>query len=237
MALALPANNGPTIQPCPSGVHIARCWRVIDLGTQKTDYKGQQKEQHKVMFSFEIPSERKTYVDRDGVEHDQPFNINKTYTLSSYEKATLRQHLESWNGGQFSNEDLAAGAIQPKNFIGKACTVTIVHKVSEKNSNTYAKLEGIGPMMKGVAEPNPENAPVYFELSADSFDQSVFDSLHEEMQKQIRAAPEFFEIFGSGDKQIHSNDPARDPALEGGYSELNPPPPSEDQYSEMSGGR
>lgn len=237
MTLALPANDGPTIQPCPSGVHIARCWRVVDLGTQKTDYMGQQKEQHKIMFSFEIPGERKTYVDKEGVEHDLPFNINKTYTLSSYEKATLRQHLESWNGGQFSNEELASGAIQPKNFIGKTCTVTVVHKVSEKNGNTYAKLEGIGPMMKGMIEPEPENDPVYLELTLEGFDQQVFDSLHEETQKQIRSTPEFFEVFGASNDHSHENDPARDPALEGGYNELNPPPPSDDQYAAMSGGR
>ena len=34
-------DKGGNFERCPSGMHLARCYRIIDLGTQKSEYMGQ----------------------------------------------------------------------------------------------------------------------------------------------------------------------------------------------------
>ena len=43
--------------PVPTGMRLARCYRIIDLGTQESTYMGNVKQLHKVMFQFEVHSE------------------------------------------------------------------------------------------------------------------------------------------------------------------------------------
>jgi hypothetical protein len=38
-------------------MHLARCYRIVDLGTQKTEYQGQVKHLQKVMIQFEVHGE------------------------------------------------------------------------------------------------------------------------------------------------------------------------------------
>ena len=53
-------DTGPAFERCPPGMHLARCYRIIDLGTQKTEYMGQMKYLRKIMLAWEIRSEEHT---------------------------------------------------------------------------------------------------------------------------------------------------------------------------------
>lgn len=86
----LPQPSDAEFELAPAGTHIAVCYRVIDLGTQETTFKGEVKHQHKILISWEIPDEKM----KDG----RPFTIGKRYTWSMSEKANLRNDLESWRG-------------------------------------------------------------------------------------------------------------------------------------------
>ena len=44
-------------KPVPAGMHLARCYKIIDLGTQKSEYKGDVKLLSKVMIQFEVHGE------------------------------------------------------------------------------------------------------------------------------------------------------------------------------------
>ena len=57
----------------PTGVHNARCVRVIDLGTQRNDYGGNITYKRQVLVIWEIPEQ---------ITNDQPMTISKFYTLS-----------------------------------------------------------------------------------------------------------------------------------------------------------
>ena len=71
-------DKGGDFERCPSGMHLARCYRIIDLGTQKSEYMGQVKYLHKIMVRWEIHSSDDTGVAlkmKDG----RPFSIHKNY--------------------------------------------------------------------------------------------------------------------------------------------------------------
>ena len=50
-------DRGGNFERCPPGMHLARCYRIIDLGTQKSEYMGQVKYLHKIMIGWEIHGE------------------------------------------------------------------------------------------------------------------------------------------------------------------------------------
>jgi hypothetical protein len=54
MSLTLSANGGSAdFSPHPQGAFAARCVRIVDLGTQETEYMGEKKKAHKVVLAFE----------------------------------------------------------------------------------------------------------------------------------------------------------------------------------------
>ena len=72
-------SSGKDFELAPVGVHPARCYRVIDLGTQTTEWQGQTKKAHKVMLTWELLGDERM---ADG----RPFSISKRFTASTHEK-------------------------------------------------------------------------------------------------------------------------------------------------------
>jgi hypothetical protein len=52
MGLTARSTGGGSFKPMPAGMHLARCYRVIDLGTQKVEWKGSTKLQAKVLVQW-----------------------------------------------------------------------------------------------------------------------------------------------------------------------------------------
>lgn len=160
-------------KPMPAGAHSARCYQVIDIGTQKNEYLGEVKYLPKVILSFETPDER--------MEDGKPFIIHQEYTASMGDKATLRQHLESWRGRQFTEEEL--GGFDISKLLTQACIITVVHKTSG-SGNTYSKITGISKPMKGMTVPEVENESLKWEMGDD------IAKLPEWIQNKVRASVE-----------------------------------------------
>jgi hypothetical protein len=218
----LPKSEGGNFELTPAGTFPGRCYRFIDLGSHDQEFQGESKGLKRlVMVGFELPTE----LMADG----RPFSIHKRYTWSTHEKANMRKDLEAWRGAKFTEADFGPGGFDVRNLLGVPCTLTIVH--SERDNNTYANLAGIGKAMKGMHTPDPVNAPVYFTLDPDGFDQAVFDTLSDKLKDFIRATPEYRRLTNGNEygkqKGAEERDPARDEKLEkGGHDERNPPPPN-----------
>ncbi len=182
----LPEPSGKQFTPAPAGNHIALCYRFVDLGTQAVDWQGQQKLQHKVMLSWELPNELMT----DGELAGQPYTIHQRYTWSMSEKATLRKHLESWRGKAFTDEDfVGAKRFDIKNIVGKACMLSVVHVT--KNGSTYSNILGVAAMPKGMKAPPQINPSVFLGLNDEDFRDEVFNELSPKIQETIKASPEY----------------------------------------------
>ena len=94
--IARESGGGGTFTPVPPGMYLARCYRIVDMGTQITTWKGVSKEQPKVMLQFEVHSE-----DADGnavvTDKGEPMSISKNFTASLEEKDAIpavKQQLE-----------------------------------------------------------------------------------------------------------------------------------------------
>lgn len=163
----------------PAGNYIARCYKMIHIGTVETLYMGQTKQQNKVRIGFELPLELKVFKPENG---EQPLVIEKEYTLSMYDKSTLRKDLASWRGKQFT--DAEAEKFDITALIGKACMLNIIHTPSKKDpSKMYEQIASISPMAKGTTCPDQINPT--FILSYDDWSDERFKSLPEFIRKQM----------------------------------------------------
>lgn len=172
------AKEGGNFTPVPAGTHQARCFGVIGLGTQHSEMFA---DAYKVLVMWETPHERIT-LDKE----DRPMTISKEYTLSLNKKATLRKHLETWRGRAFTAEELAGFDVAA--VIGAPCLISVVHQTSS-NGGTYAKIEGISAIPKGMTVPEVFHATTKFEI--EDGESEVFKKLPEWIQKKIRASEEW----------------------------------------------
>ena len=192
--IARESGGGKDFDPIPEGVHIGRCYGVVDLGTHhnaKFD-----RTSRRVLIQWEIPSER-IELERDGQTLDLPRAISKAFTLSVNEKAALRKLVEAWIGRKLTATELAGFDV--KNLLGKACQIQIVHAQSQDGTRTYANIGAVMALPKGAAAPEPENPPVYW-----AFEEGTVPVLPENLpgwiKEQIQESQEWKEQ-GSGKEQ------------------------------------
>ena len=191
--------------PCPAGMHHAVCYRVIDLGTQETEWQGTKKKQHKVMISWELPNElMEPYTDNEGKEHPaRPFTVHKKYTLSFHEKAALLKDLNSWRGRPFTDDELSGppNGFHMSNIVGANCFLNVIHNPSE-NGKVYANIAAVAPLSRGMDTVEPTNQKVFFDLTdKDTYDDQVFLNLSQGLQETIKASPQFQKIHNPNYKE------------------------------------
>lgn len=179
----------------PPGVYVARCYSLIDMGTQLSDGQYGAKEQHKIRIGFEIFGDddegNPLTVDVDGKQ--MPLTISKTYTLSLHEKAGLRKDLAAWRGRDFTDEE--AKAFDVSKLVNAYCMVNVT--TSENNGKTYTNIAGLTPLPQALknTKPAPVHEPVMFDL--DQPDWEVFQHFHEKLQESIKKSPEFAMAAGN----------------------------------------
>jgi hypothetical protein len=178
---------------CPAGTHFARCWQIIDLGTQKTTYQGVVSMKRLVQIGWEIPSE----LMADG----RPFSVFRSYTWSMSDKANFRKDLESWRGKKFTEEDFSPNSprrFNIKNLLGVGATLTVIHKDSQDGSKTYANISSVGGLPKGGDKVLPPqiNKSVYLGLTKEFWDEETYAALPEWLRDKIAGAPEFAALKG-----------------------------------------
>ena len=166
----------------PAGTHVARCYSVIDLGTQDGAFGSR----HKVRVTWELPEEKAVFKEEDG---PQPFVLSKEYTLSLFEKANLRHDLEAWRGKEFTAEELKGFDIF--SLLGVPCMLTVVHKTTPAGK-TFANVQGVGKMPKGVPCPPQINESVQFEITDGR--SIAFERMPRWLQEKIEASEEWDEF-------------------------------------------
>jgi hypothetical protein len=175
--MGLVASNTVEFEVTPAGNHLARCYQVIDLGTQIADFGEGPKQLSKILIGWELSQEL--------MEDGRPFGISKSYTLSLNDNATLRKDLESWRGRPFTDEELSGFHLH--NILGKGCMLNVIHK--EKNGKSRPNVSTVNVLPKGIEAPAPHNSIVSFDL--DDFHQETFDRLPEWIRKTIEKSPEY----------------------------------------------
>lgn len=183
--MKLPESNGSSFEAAEAGTCLGLCYQIIDIGTQKIEYKGEVKYQRKILIYWEIPSQ-KTSDGRRKV-------IRKKYTLSSHEKANLVEDIKTWVG-----KKVDAG-FDLSELLGKPAWISIVEEQGS-NGNLYVDVKAISavPAELGIKAPEQENPTLMLSLEEGEFIQGVFDELSEAVKNNIAASPEFQELVNQG---------------------------------------
>lgn len=182
------SNSSGSFTPVPAGMHLARCFRIVDLGTQKTSYMGKDKLNRKILIQFEIHSE-----DADGnpllTDKGEPLSISKRYTLSLNEKATLSVDLESWRGSAFTQAE--RNGFNLEKLLGVWAMLNVTKSVGN-DGKEYTNIETINPVpaqIKKVGLPEAHNDTMIY--SIENSPQQAFDKLSEGVKKTIQGSPEW----------------------------------------------
>lgn len=150
------------------GTHMARLVQVIDLGVQKTEYKGEEKEVPRVWLVFEFPTET---IEING--EDKPRWQGREYTVSYGDKSNLGQLVKAL--------DPEGNAKSLADLLGKACMVSIGSTGTGK-----AKITNVVPASKKIPVPELANDPVAFDM--DNPDMDVFGSLPQWLKDKITSS-------------------------------------------------
>jgi hypothetical protein len=193
MGLTVKAGSEGSFVPVPAGLHLARCYQIIDLGTQKSEYMGKTKYQPKVMFKFEVHGE-----DDQGnplvTSKGEPMSISKNYTASLSDMATLREDLKNWRGRDFTPEELRA--FELKNVLGAFAMIS-VSTAQGRDGKEYTNIGAIMPVpanIKKAGLPEGHNPTAFFDL--DNPDMTLFETLSENIKNKIMSSPEWQERQG-----------------------------------------
>lgn len=190
MAITATSNSSPR-ELTEAGLHIARCYRMVQIGTVSEMIMGTKKILQKVRIGWELPMLTKVFDEAKG---PQPLVIEKEYTLSMAEKANLRAMLTSWRGKPFSEEE--AKAFDITKLIGVACMLNITHKASKSDaSKLYDEISSVVPVVKGMACPPQVNKT--FVLSYDEWDEAKFESLPDFIKDKMKTSLEYVAVHTS----------------------------------------
>ncbi len=147
MAIVATDPGGKAFKPAPEGLHGAVCCDVVDLGMMDNKFNP-EKPAHKIRIVWQIE-------ETDPENADKRYIVSKMYTLSLHEKASLRKDLEGWRAKKFSAEE--SKGFDVEKLLGVPCQVQIIHNVSETNGNTYANVQAIVPLGKGMQRITPDS--------------------------------------------------------------------------------
>jgi hypothetical protein len=186
--VAKDSGGGGEFTPVPPGMHLARCYRVIDLGTQESTYLGKTKFQPKVMLQFEVHGEDdkgQPIVTAKG----EPMSISKNFTLSLGEMATLRKDLQTWRGREFTPDELLG--FELKNVLGAWAMVSVIKALggNGKEYTNIAAIMSVPAAIKKAGMPEGHNDCKLF--SIEEPDMVLFETFGNGLKEKIQKSPEW----------------------------------------------
>jgi len=202
--MSLIAKETPsTFKPVPPGMHLARCYRVVDLGTQKTEYMGVMKERQMIMINWEIHGE-----DDAGnplvTSKGEPMSMSKNYSNNLAPKSSLRQDLSSWRGRDFTPLELKG--FELKNLLGVWCMLTVITSIGKDNKE-YTNVDSVNPVpaaIKAAGLPVGFGKPEIFSL--DEPDMAIFSKFTDRLKAKIMATPEWNKNSSPTDFSVEIDD-------------------------------
>jgi hypothetical protein len=206
MGLNVSGKGGADFELVPAGLYVARCYRVLDLGTQTTNGMYGEKKQHQIMISWELLDDEVKMSD------GRPYSVHKTYTASLHEKAKLRTDLEAWRNVRFTDKELEGFDISK--IAGTYCQVQVTHSDDGKYANVQAIVSYKPQRDKEGNKVYPEAVNDTLVFDIDNPDSAVLDALSDNMKAKIMGAPE----WEAGKKQP-SDEPVGESETEPSYDD------------------
>lgn len=145
--------KGKNFALCPAGMWVARCYLVVDIGTQTPTFNGKRdRPRQQIMIGFEFPELLHVFDDKKGKE---PFVLTKRYsnTLAG-DRNNLKKDLNSWRGRPLNDLDINGGKDEATGkdiakftfdrLLGAPAMITVVHEAKKSDPATImAKISSI----------------------------------------------------------------------------------------------
>ena len=181
--MPLTAKAGKDFEIVEAGVHKGRCIKIIDLGTHETIWQDVVQNKHKIMIMFELPETVMLKGDNKG----KPFAVSLFVTLSLHKKSTLRPLLVGWRGKDFTEKE--AENFDILKLLDIPALINVIH--NESDGTIYANIASIMPLKKSEC---PVRINPLLTFSLEEFNQTIFESLSENLQKKISASEEYQQL-------------------------------------------
>lgn len=187
-----------TFTVAPAGTHVARVFKIMNLGSRIQTYQGVPKDYPDTLvnISWELPNElnKFTVKNEDGTEEEveKPFAVSREFTLSMGPKSNLRPIVEGIIGVRLTDDE--AYNFDLEDLLGKTCQLTVMHKPSKDGSRTYANVVSTAPLMKGVEVPEPFNDAVIQNVKEMPLEE--INSLPDWLREKMEESYEYKNRFG-----------------------------------------
>jgi hypothetical protein len=160
----------------PAGAHTAICIRIVDLGTQTSQFGAKPT----LWVGWELADER--------TSEGKPFAIGRHYNWSSAPRAALRQDIEGWLGRTLSATDF--GKLDLTDFLGRTCVLAIKHEAQA--DRTRAVINAVMKPPKGVkGRMSPSVPGIALALGDRPFDYGSYEALPPWLRDTIAKSPEY----------------------------------------------
>lgn len=164
------------------GLHKARPYRFIELGTQESEEWG---DKFKVQVSYELVEHSAVFNEEKG---EQNFTAHRKYNKSLHKRSDLGKDVRAIMGKDFPEK----GEFEMDEILDRPCFVEIQHSEDGQYANVVKVISAKQSDLKGF--PKLENDCVSLYLD-DNFDEDVFEELHEGIREKIEESPEYQEMF------------------------------------------
>jgi hypothetical protein len=174
------AKGGSDAPQIPDGMHPALCCWVVDVGRQVVTYHGHDKEQEKVIVTFEFPDFTHVFDEEKGPERRV---MSRVFTNTLDSRGHLRPFLNSWRGRPFDDEELKKGFDVFK--LAAVPAVVLVETIQREDGENYKSVtkalpykgEPIKSMVGIIKYSVEEHDPVIFEHLPEWIQQRCMKSL------------------------------------------------------------
>lgn len=181
MSLTVSNKGGGNYHLIDAGMHPARCYAVVDLGQQESQFGTKQQ----IVIMWELVEEKHVFSEEKGEENAV---LSKFFTASLNEKANLTAALQSWRGRSFTEEELKG--FELRNVVGAPCLLNVIHKTNQAGE-TRANVNGVSPSMRGQEIAKGDLKHVYYEI--EDLVGGDYDKLPQWVKLKINDSHEFKE--------------------------------------------
>jgi hypothetical protein len=168
------------------GEYNAICYKLIDTGSHMNSY---DKLQPTVRLYWELHGDN-LVGEGTGIMNDgRPFSVDRKFnpSLGGPDKSTkFREFLEGWRGRPFTPEELKGFDLT--RLVGVPCRLTLATQPNKDGTKSYQNIVKASPVMKGTPAFQMVNPATVFLI--DEWDDEVFKSLPDFIQKEIMDSPE-----------------------------------------------
>jgi len=169
----------------PAGTHRAVLYKLINLGTLTTEYKGQKKKQHKIRLFWEL-SDKMVEYEKDGEKIKAPFSVGGKFTFSLGDQSHLYPIVTGMIGQGLTEDERWNFDIE--SLLGMSCLVSVVHDKTQ-DGISFAKIASTSPLIEGMDAPTQVNPTTILDVR--KLTKEEIDELREYIKNDMMSSSEY----------------------------------------------